>query len=318
VPLFWERVGNLEAVHDVEEVREAAAAMGDALRPLVGPAADALFGACDALSAEPYEGAEARGTLLLVARGHPAVDVLFELADPTPLLAARAARKTLELSRGVVAPLCDGTVIWGVGRVARPYDPARRDLFEVRFDGRARWELRHAGERVLAVEGHAAPRPAPSLPRARFEAVARQVVGVREATELARLWEAVAAVLATGRGCTVVVSAGAAAEAERLAHQGTRIAPHVLAPEALQAATGIGGALLLDAAGVCHAIGVILDGIAGADGTRARGSRFNSAASYVRGRPATLAVVVSDDGSVDLLASEAQPGPPPRGAARPG
>ena len=304
MPVFWDRVRDLRAVGHEEEFREAAAsAMRDALRPVVGPAADGLFGACDALSAEAYEGGEARGTLLLVARRHPAIDVLLEPCDPTPLLATRAARKTLELSRGEVAPLCDGTVIWGLGRVARPYDPARKDLYEVCFEGCARWELRHAGERLLAVEGWPAPRPAPTLSRDRFEALAREVLGARHAPELARLWEAVESVLATGRGSTVVVGAGAAAEARRLASQGTRIAPRPLAPEALQAATGIGGALLLDPAGTCHAIGVILDGVAGGHGARSRGSRYNSAANYVRGRPGTLAVVVSDDASVDLLAS---------------
>ena len=86
------------------------------------------------------------------------------------------------------------------------------------------------------------------------------------------------------------------------AGQGTAIVPRALEPDVLQAATGIGGAILLDPGGVCHAIGVILDGVATAGGARARGSRFNSAANYVRGRHGTLAVVVSDDGSVDVLA----------------
>jgi hypothetical protein len=305
VPVFWERVRELRAVGHEEEFREAAAAaMAEALRPAVGPgAADALFGACETLSAEAYEGAETRGSLLLSPRGHPAVELVLELVDPTPLAATRAARKALELSRGEIAPLCDGAVIWALGRVAGPYDPARADLFEVRFTGGARWELRHAGERLLVVEGRPPARPVPTLGRARFEALARSVVAGHGALELARLWEAVSAVLATGRGSTVVVTAEAASEARRLAPQGTRIAPRTLSPEALQAATGIGGALLLDPAGVCHAIGVILDGVAGPEGARSRGSRFNSAANYVRGRPATLAVVVSDDGSVDLLPS---------------
>jgi hypothetical protein len=284
VPVFWERVRELRAVGHEEELREAAAAaMAEALRPVVGAgAAETLFGVCETLSCEVYEGAQTHGTLLL---------------------ATRAARKTLELSRGEIAPLCDGTVIWALGRVAGPYDPARADLFEVRFTGGARWELRHAGERLLVVEGRPPARPVPTLGRARFEALARSVVAAHGPLDLARLWDAVSAVLATGRGSTVVVTADAAPEARRLAAQGTRIAPRSLSPEALQAATGIGGALFLDPAGVCHAIGVILDGVAGPDGARSRGSRFNSAANYVRGRPATLAVVISDDGSVDLLAS---------------
>lgn len=52
---------------------------------------------------------------------------------------------------------------------------------------------------------------------------------------------------------------------------------------------------------VCHAIGVILDGAANAKGTPSRGARFNSALRYVHGYPGRLAVVVSEDGHVDLF-----------------
>lgn len=297
-----ERVRELGAVAEKDDDRSAAAAaMAEALRGVAGPAADALFEICDALSAEAYEGAETTGALLLAPRGHPSVDVLLEMAETTPVRATRAARKTLELSRGQVAPLSDGAVIWGLGRVARPYDPGREDLFEVRFAGRGRWELRHAGEVLFAVAHARPPRPAPVLARGAFEAVAREALSA-SAPDLPRLWDAVAAVIATARGSTVVVSADAPAEARRLAAQGTRIAPRRLEPDVLQAATGIGGAMLLDPAGVCHGIGVILDGVATPHGARSRGSRFNSAANYVRGRSGALAVVVSDDGSVDLLA----------------
>lgn len=303
MPLLRERVRELRAVGHEEEFREAAAAaMSEALRGIAGDAADAVFPACDALSAEGYEGREATGTLILAAPGHPSVEELLALADPAPLGATRAARKLLELSHGDVAPLSDGVVVRGLGRVARPYDAARADLFEVRFEGRARWALHHAGERLFTVERRPPPRPAPALARPRFEALAREVLRTGGAPDLPRLWEAVSAVLATAHGSTLVVSAEAEAEARRLAAQGSRISPRTLAPEALQAATGIGGALLLDPAGVCHAVGVILDGVATGHGARSRGSRYNSAANYVRRRPGTLAIVVSDDGSVDLLA----------------
>ncbi len=304
--LLRERVRDLRSVADEEAFRRAASAlMSEALQPVAGPdAARALFDACDALSAEAYERGDAKGALLVLARGHPAIDVLLELERPTPLARTRAARKLLELSLGDVLPLSDGTVLWGLGRVARAHDPSRGELFEVRFTGRSRWELRRGGEALFAVEGRAAAPVAPWLAREAFEDAARELLGTHGAPELARLWAAVSAVIATARGITVVVSRDAAAEARRLAAQGTRIAPRALEPEVVQAATGIGGALLLDRDGVCHAIGVILDGIATPRGERSRGSRYNSAANYVRGRTGTLAVVVSDDGSVDLLAGE--------------
>jgi hypothetical protein len=279
--------------------------LGAAVAPFAPEAAAAaLFAACDAIAAEPYERQEADGSLLLCARGHPCVDELVALVAPVPLRSTRAARKALELSRGELAPLCDGATIRGVGLVARTYAPARADLFEVRFAGRSRWELRHAGERLFAVTRADPGLPPATLERTRLEGLLRSAFPDHDAASVARLWDAVAAVVGAGCGSTVVISPEAAAEARRLSAQGTPIAPRVLEGEVLRCATGIGGAILLDGAGSCHAIGVILDGVAAAQGSASRGSRYNSAAAYVRGRPRTVAVVISDDGSVDVLGGE--------------
>ena len=61
-------------------------------------------------------------------------------------------------------------------------------------------------------------------------------------------------------------------------------------------------AVLLDPQGACHAVGVILDGTARSDCTPSRGSRDNSAIRYVGSTDTPrLAVVVSDDGTVDVV-----------------
>ena len=85
-------------------------------------------------------------------------------------------------------------------------------------------------------------------------------------------------------------------EANRLRNQSTPIAACRLTSELLSHLTGIDGAVLVDPNGYCHAIGVILDGLATAQGNPARGARFNSALRYVefaasRNVP-TLAVIV--------------------------
>jgi hypothetical protein len=281
---------------------EAARLLVDALRGVTAPeVAATLPDVLDELCGTAYERAETQGALLLCGRGHPAVEVLLEMTEPVPLRSTRAARKALELCRDEVAPLSDGASIWGVGRAALGADAARADLLEVRFAGRVRWELRRGGETLVAVEARPPPAAHPVLDRARLDALVAEVQGGRGEGRPERIAAALEAVLAVGRGITVVVSADAPAEARRLAGQGTAIAPRALDPGALQAATGIGGAILLDPAGTCHAIGVILDGVASARGERSRGSRYNSAANYVRGRKGTLAVVISDDGTVDLL-----------------
>jgi hypothetical protein len=60
--------------------------------------------------------------------------------------------------------------------------------------------------------------------------------------------------------------------------------------------------MLVGPDGVCHAIGVILDGQVNDKGTAERGARFNRTVRYVLGNTsACLGLVVSDDGMVDVV-----------------
>lgn len=63
-----------------------------------------------------------------------------------------------------------------------------------------------------------------------------------------------------GHGSMIVVAEDAACEANRLCKQGTRIVPTKLTESLLRSVSGIDGTILLDPAGLCHAIGIILDG----------------------------------------------------------
>jgi hypothetical protein len=96
----------------------------------------------------------------------------------------------------------------------------------------------------------------------------------------------------------VVVAEDAPAEAARLSAQGSPVEPRFLSAQEARAAARIDGAVLLDPAGKCYAIGVVLDGQA----SPSRGARFNSALRYVLDQGVRrLAVVRSDDGGVDVL-----------------
>jgi hypothetical protein len=99
----------------------------------------------------------------------------------------------------------------------------------------------------------------------------------------------------------LVVSAAAAAEANRLAHQCTPVRRFRATPQMVSLVASIDGAVLVDLDSRCHAIGVILDGPASPKCTPSRGSRFNSAVRYAYGRNDCLVVVKSEDGMVDLL-----------------
>jgi hypothetical protein len=75
-----------------------------------------------------------------------------------------------------------------------------------------------------------------------------------------------------------------------------------MTPDLLRRVSGIDGTIILDPHGICHAVGVILDGVATVDCTPSRGSRFNSGLRYISPEGTRrLAIVVSDDHTVDLI-----------------
>ena len=166
-----------------------------------------------------------------------------------------------------------------------------------------KWELRHDDAVLMRVEYGIPGLPHPKLHRAALAAVVARVFRETPVEVEKRLWRIVETAMEQPHGTTIEVSARAGEAAARLSGQATPI-------EAGGAGRGddpalvssIDGAVLLDAEGRCHAIGAILDGRAAGAGRPARGARYNSALRYVgdAGCP-TLAVVVSEDGRVDVL-----------------
>jgi hypothetical protein len=103
-------------------------------------------------------------------------------------------------------------------------------------------------------------------------------------------------------GSSLVIATDAAEETQRLVRQGTAIVPTPLTKELIERATAIDGTILADPQGVCHAIGVILDGQASDESTPSRGARYNSAVRYVSaGSVPRMAFVISEDRTLDVV-----------------
>ncbi|KAF6579629.1 tetratricopeptide repeat protein [Paenibacillus sp. EKM211P] len=100
-------------------------------------------------------------------------------------------------------------------------------------------------------------------------------------------------------------------EVERLSKQSTLIEPGNINPEYIKFLTAIDGAIYFDIDGNCHAIGVILDGIAKESiGDASRGARYNSAHRYwhklkdinkQNENGKCVIAIISEDGMVDLI-----------------
>jgi hypothetical protein len=260
-----------------------------------------LFRGANAISSQKYEGEVKPGSLLIARRGHDHVDVQIELPHPVHLGDHRASRKLLQMCSDTISLLADSVQIYGLGTVRDTYDPADESVFEVRFTKHFTWQFCHYGTALMEV-AYGEPRfPRPLFDAARFRMTLAQVIPGIAAPVVNRLCERAQEASEQKHGTMLVITPQAAQEAERLRNESTLVAPVALGEATLKPVTEIDGAVLLDDQGVCHAVGVILDGRASPHGTPARGARYNSAIRYVDGLGAPcVAVIVSEDGTVDL------------------
>jgi len=261
-----------------------------------------LFEGCNRVSALRYEGSVGVGRMVVAAPGHDCVHVDLQLERPVPLREANWARKILQMGSQEVSLVCDSSSIYGLGRLCDAYESTREDAFFIDFVGHYTWELRH-GSTVLMRTAYGVPRlPAARLAEGDLRTLLRRIFPAVVPTDAERIISVVQVAIEQKHGTLIVVSDDAPGEAKRLAAQGTPIKPTILSASMVRRVTGIDGAVLVDLGGTCHAIGVILDGNAIADGDPARGARFNSAKRYVAStKPKTMAVVVSEDGQINVF-----------------
>ncbi|TPG67150.1 DNA integrity scanning protein DisA nucleotide-binding domain protein [Hymenobacter nivis] len=272
------------------------------------PAVAQLFVTCNTISSLRYEGAEGVGRLLLARRHHPNLEEVFALTCPTPLTDYRAVRKLLEMTTPDVHLLADGENVYALGRQVGHYDAAREDLFAVNFITHYAWELQHGTHLLLRAHYGLPGLPRARLSRASFRRDLKRTFGLSDAPKVDKLWDVVLEASRQKHGTLLVITTEALAEADRLKLQCTLIEPVPLTPLITRLVTAIDGAVLLDPEGYCYSIGVILDGTASGRGDGSRGARYNSALRYVESsRYPCLAVVVSEDGLVNVLTKDSLP-----------
>lgn len=263
---------------------------------------DHAFGAMqafDAVAATRYEGRAGKGTLVLVPADDETVTRIITLEHPVPIGRTRGLRKILELSGPGLHLLCDGREVYGLGTV----DTTERDhTFEVRISGDGSWELWDNDVPFLRVDNGIPAMPRDLLDEDEFAITVERVFPNVSARNARFLWHVAVACSQQAHGTMLVVHPEADREAARLLPQAYAITPTRLSERALEAATSIDGAVLVSPDGRCHAVGVILDGLATGTGDPARGARFSSAIRYLAGAgKGSMVIIVSEDGRIDLL-----------------
>jgi hypothetical protein len=274
----------------------------DFLTGTFGYSATDLFQRLNILSSLFYEGREGLGSLILAKPDSTFLEYAVRFRTPVPLNQPRWARKILQMASERFALICSDGKIHGLGNVAAAHPSDHLDAFTVNFLDHYQWELR-LGPQVLLYSRFREPKlPQEPIERGQFVSNYLRLFKTATATHADNVWSLFQACMSLQHGTMLVVSEDAETEADRLKDQGTPIESVQMTSDLLHRVSGIDGSILLDPAGRCFAIGVILDGIATEECVPARGSRYNSALRYVGGAPVPrMAIVVSEDKTVDLV-----------------
>lgn len=261
-----------------------------------------LFSGINLISSLLYEGAKGAGKLILSKPNNPRLEYLMKFRDPVSFREPRWARKLLQMVSPTTALIADSLQVYGLGRLNDGDNKNDQSAFTVDFVDHYSWKL-SCGEIDLLQSSYGVPRlPNEIFGRSLFVDNLARIFPESTKEDHDRIWSLFNAAASQDFGSMIVVSNDAENEAKRLELQGTVIQPTALSVDLLRQVSSIDGTVLLDHHGICHAIGVILDGVVNDECTPSRGSRFNSAVRYLHSDTARrFAIVVSDDRTVDLL-----------------
>ncbi len=258
-----------------------------------------LFDAINTIASYPYEQREGLGGMIVADRAHEGVETVIEYKLPMLVNVHRRVRKVLEMCSGGLSILCDSRYVWGLGKFDdKKYDPSQMDICTIEFLGHHHWQMSHLDKPLMDVRyGN------PSLPRPPVDlAVVRAALAKHFGSEpnVGILCDVINIAVKAHHGAVVVITKGAAGECDRLAGK-VGIKPFDFNAEALKGAISIDGAIMVDLQGVCHGVGLILDGTVGKKENPARGARYNAVLRYSNAHPESLIVVVSEDGMFNIF-----------------
>lgn len=263
-----------------------------------------LYDACNEIASMKYEGAVGLGNIIIAPKEHKNIKITLQLKKPIRVNDYRKVRKFLELSDNNSSIVSDSALIYGLGVLRGKYNPKDESLFLVSFTSHFTWELSHDNNPLMVVEYREPKLPVEKIDRDKFYSYLKRIFKVISKDQIDDLWDIAIEATKQKHGTMLVISDDAIQESERLGKQCFPLKPLKLKDELIQQITSIDGAVLLDKEANCHAIGVILDGLATDKGDASRGARYNSAIRYYehfgKEKP-TVLVIISEDGMINLI-----------------
>lgn len=273
-----------------------------------------IYNKLNKISSLDYEGKTNKGKILFCKEkensnvyNHINIESTLMFEHKIPLSNHRHIRKLLEISRDELYLLSDGNYIVGIGKSTGNYIYEHEDIFIVKFLGYHTWQLNHLNHRLMDVDHDRAILPSEPVTYAEFKYRIHQLFEDLNLADVNNLYKLIIAATKQDRGALIVISKNARSEAFRLKDQCFLVSPTKLKSSIIKSITSIDGAILIDTNGICHGIGVILDGMASIHGDSSRGARYNSAIRYVEtiseieDYSDCMAIVISEDRMVDII-----------------
>lgn len=263
-----------------------------------------LYDACNTISSLKYEGAEGFGKMVIARKNHPHVKMTMELEKPIHIKDFRKVRKFLELADHKQLILSDSVLIYGLCQLTGKYNYHDESLFIINFTKHFHWEVIHHHHIMIAVSFRMPGLYNERINREKFFSGLKRLFTGIDKTRMNTLWDITIEATKQQHGTILAISSKANEEAIRLSSQCFKIKPIRINKDIIHQITSIDGAVLIDIDCTCHAIGVILDGMATANGDSSRGARYNSAVryyEYMENKARTVLVVISEDGIIDLI-----------------
>lgn len=247
------------------------------------------------LSSLMYEGTF-NNTKLFICNNLDVIEFLVKFDEPVRISNYTWIRKIIQMGSQDDCIIADYQYVYGIAKNPSPEVTLIIDFFDFYC-----WRLLMNNQEVLVVKYGKAILEKNVIDKDRFIDNFTRVLKNASIQDAESAWDIYLSQIQLPHGSMTVFLNDAISESNRLSKQGTKIVPSTMSKQLLIASTKIDGSILMDEHCKCFAIGTILDGIANDNCKSSRGSRYNSAIRYVSDNEQRLAIVVSDDKSVEII-----------------